>query len=96
MNEDHVYSWTENGRMKLKPKGPGQGIMISNFIDEHVGCLKLSAEEFAMYHQKDPSLRQSARIQLAIGQGNDSYWTKDHFLDDVKDALKIEAPLCYT
>ena len=22
-NEDHVYSWTENGRMKLKPKGPG-------------------------------------------------------------------------
>ena len=86
-----IMSRTDNGCMKLKPKGPGRMIMISDFVDEHNGFLKLSAEEFVKYHQRDPSLRQSAYKQLVGGEGNEGYWTNDHFLDNVKYAMKIAA-----
>lgn len=44
-----------------------------------------------IYHQRNPSLGQSARKQLEIGQGNESYWTNDHFLHNIKDTMKIAA-----
>lgn len=77
--------------MKLKPKCPGRGIMISDFVDEHNGFLKLSDEDFARYQQRDPSLQQSARKQLVIRHGNEGYWTNEPFLKNVKDAMKIAA-----
>ena len=80
-----------DARTKLKQKGPGQGIMICDFIDEHEGFLKRSDEDFARYHQRDPSLKQSTWKQLVTGQGNEGYWTNDHFLENVKDAMKIAA-----
>ena len=86
--------------MKLKPKGPGRGIMISDFVDEHDGFLKLSDEDFARYQQRDPSLQQSAWKQLVIGHGNEGYWRNEHFLKSVKDAMPHISstpmmPLCY-
>ena len=92
-NEDKAYSWTENGRMKLKPKGQGRGIMISDFVDEHNGYLRLSDEDFARYSKEDPSLKQTARQQIIIGHGNEGYWTNNHFLENVKDAMKIASLL---
>lgn len=91
MKTMYIAEQTMDARMKLKQKGPGQGIMISDFIDEHEGFLKLSDEGFARYHQRDPSLKQSTWKQLVTGQGNEGYWTNDHFLENVKDAMKIAA-----
>ena len=59
-NEDHVCSWTENGRMKLKPKGPGRGIMISDFVDEHEGFLRLSDEDLQGSNRE---IHHSSKVQ---------------------------------
>lgn len=72
-NDDLAYSWVESGRMKLNPKGLERGIMISDFIDEHSGFLRLTDAEMARYQQVDSSLKQSARMQLVIGHGNEGY-----------------------
>lgn len=76
-NDDLAYSWVGNGHMKLKPKGQGQGIMISDFIDEYSDFLRLTDAEMARYQQTDPSLKQSVRKQLVIGHGNEGYWTNE-------------------
>ena len=92
-NDDKVYSWTEQGRARLKPKGQGRGIMISDFVDEHNGFLRLSDDAFARYRINDPSLKQSARQHIVIGHANEGYWTNEHFLNNVKDAMKIASLL---
>ena len=94
-NEDKAYSWTEGGRMKLNPKGQGQGIMISDFVDEHCGFLRLSDEDYSRLSKSDPTLKQSARQQIVISHdhGKKGYWNNDHFVSNVKDAMKIASLL---
>ena len=43
--------------MKMKPKGKGSGIMVSDFIDEYNGLLALNDEEYEHAKQADPSIK---------------------------------------
>jgi len=38
--------WAEKGKQPIRPNGQGQGIMVSDFIEEHGGYLRLSNEEY--------------------------------------------------
>ena len=45
-NEDQPTLWAEKGTTVMRPKSKGCGIMVSDFIDEHNGYLKLTDEEY--------------------------------------------------
>lgn len=41
-NEDQGWQWAEKGKVVIKPKGKGRGLMVSDFIDEYSGFLRLT------------------------------------------------------
>ena len=45
-NDDQGWVWAEKWSQQIKPKGQGRGLMISDFIDEHNGYLKLTDAEY--------------------------------------------------
>ena len=77
------------GVKKVKPKGQGRGIMVSDFIDEHNGYLALTDAEYEQGKQTYPDLQQQARKLLKYGAEFESYWNSDKFLEQVEAAIKI-------
>ena len=51
-NDEENWMWGEHGQCVLKPKSRGSGIMVSDFIDEHNGYLRLTDEEFSQSNNK--------------------------------------------
>jgi len=45
-NDEESWMWGEHGQCVLKPKSRGSGIMVSDFIDEHNGYLRLTDKSF--------------------------------------------------
>ena len=56
-NDDQKWMWAEKGKQPIRPKGQGQSIMVSEFIEEHGGYLRLSDEEYKS--AKDSPLTQT-------------------------------------
>ena len=44
-NEGQTWMWGESERPAILPKTKGSGIMVSDFVEEYGGYLKLSPEE---------------------------------------------------
>ena len=65
--------WGEKGKIILKPKGQGRGIMVSDFIDEHNGYLALTDAEYEQGKQTCPDLQQQARKLLKYGAEFEGY-----------------------
>ena len=61
-NEGQTFFWGTKDMHLLRPKGKGTGIMVSDFIDEHNGYLRLTDEEFTQGLQKHPDLKRQARV----------------------------------
>lgn len=81
--------WGLKGTKMMKPKGRGPGIMISDFIDELNGFLVLSDEEFERAKQSSPLIRKYAREFLEYGENKEGYWTRDKFINQIKQAVEI-------
>jgi len=81
--------WGEKGKQPIKPKGAGRGIMVSDFVDEYNGLLKLSNEEFTTGKEQFPDLKQEARVLLKYGAESEGYWNSDKFIPQVRDVIKI-------
>lgn len=45
-NEGQSVIWAEEGKVPIRPKSQGRGMMVSNFVDEYNGLLKLSDDEY--------------------------------------------------
>lgn len=69
----------DKGNHQIKPKGRGSGIMVSDFVCEKDGFLKLF----------DVGVEQAARQTLEYGEQRDGYWTKDKFISQMKKAERI-------
>ena len=63
--------------------------MVSDFIEEHNGYLRLTEEEFTQGLQKYPGLKRQARSFLEYGENKEGYWMLDKFLNQIKDAVQI-------
>ena len=63
--------------------------MVSDFIEEHNGFLRLAPEEHAIAKLAHPNLPMEARIIFKFGALGDGYWNSDHFIAQVEDAIKI-------
>ena len=73
----------------LVPKSRGAGIMVSDFISEQDGYLKLSDQEFAIGRTIFPGLKQYARAYIEYGENRDGYWTSDKFMEQLEYCAKM-------
>ena len=85
-------AWVEKDRTVLRPKGQGRSIMVSEFLCECHGRLKLNAEQIAAY----PTVPSEATVTIVPGKGN--YWDNDALVRQTKDRVipifKILHPSC--
>src|SRR3954447_22399215 len=65
--------WAKSGELPLRKKGNGRSIMISEFLTEEYGRLKLSSQQ----HQENPSIAEETRVYLRPGKDRDGYWTSE-------------------
>ena len=82
-NEDQGWQWAEEGRLTIKPKGKGRGLMVSDFIDEHDGFLAITPAEATHLS------RCKAREILKYGSDQEGYWNNEKFMEQVKIAADI-------
>jgi hypothetical protein len=73
--------WIQDGEMPLRKKGNGRSIMVSEFLSEACGRLRLSEEE-AIIH---PNISIEARCYLMPGKNQEGYWTIEHLLEQIKN-----------
>ena len=63
--------------------------MISDYVDQHTGFLRLTPAEAELARSEDPSFPTTARATLEYGAGKGGYWDSDKFQNNVKVAIKI-------
>ena len=87
--EGQTWMWGEEERPALLPKTKGSGLMVSDFIDEHDGFLRLSEQEHQQAKAVNPSIQQQARVVFEYGSERGGYWTGDKFMTQMKTACDI-------
>ena len=88
-NDDESWLWGVKGESVIRPRSRGAGIMVSDFIDEHNGYLRLTEEEFSEAVKNNPQLRRQAREFLEYGKDHDGYWTAEKFFKQLEVAATI-------
>ena len=89
-NEDQKLQWGSADMHVIRPKGKGAGIMVSDFIDELNGYLRLTNEELERAKVKyGANFQKEARMLLEYGESKEGYWTSDKFLSQMDHAVKI-------
>ena len=73
----------------ILPKTKRSGIMVSDFIDEHNGYLRLSSEELEDARSTDPNFPKEARELFEYGAARAGYWTGEKFMRQIEKASKI-------
>ena len=81
--------WAAEGQPIIQPKSRGSGIMVSDFIDEYSGYLRLSDEEHSLAKASDSEFPKEARVLLEYGADWECYWNSDRFMENIKNAAKI-------
>ena len=61
--------------------------MVSDFIDEHHGFLRLTDDKFKEAKKTNPAIAKEARELLEYGENRDGYWTGEKFMNHVKRAV---------
>lgn len=72
-NEDQNLKWGVKGEKLMKRKSKGAAIMISDFVDEHNGCLEYSDECYENAKKANPSAKKYAREFLEIGENKEGH-----------------------
>ena len=73
-----------------KPKSKGIGIIVSDFVNEVNGYLRLSDNELFIAQAKHGlHTRREAWKLMEYGEGKDGYWASKKFLAQIKEAVKI-------
>ena len=88
-NEGQTWMWGEDDRPAILPKTKGSGIMVSDFVEEHGGYLKLTQEEFDSVKLRNPNIVPAARRLLEYGAEREGYWTGDRFMEQMLNAAEI-------
>ena len=63
--------------------------MVSDFISEKDGYLKLTDEEFTVGRTSFPNLRQYGRESIEYGENKDGYWTSERFMEQIRKCADI-------
>lgn len=88
-NEGQTVLWAEDGKVPIRPKTQGRGLMVSDFVTEHDGLLVLTDEEYLKAHDTTSNISKYACETIKYGASGDGYWNNDKFLKQVKKAVDI-------
>ena len=66
-NEGPTWMWGQEERPVLLPKTKGSGMMVSDFIDEYDGYLRLTDAQFDLARADDSAISKSARVTFDYG-----------------------------
>ena len=80
-NDDRPIIWAPLGEPPLRKKGQGKSIMVSDFLLETIGRLKLTDEQA----EEHPEILQEAQKFLRSGKNEEGWWTAKHLLEQVKN-----------
>ncbi|PKB93644.1 hypothetical protein RhiirA5_247291, partial [Rhizophagus irregularis] len=72
--------WAKSGELPLRKKGNGRSIMVSEFLLEECGRLKLNIQQ----HQENPFIPEEVRVYLQPGKDREGYWTSEHLINQIK------------
>jgi hypothetical protein len=72
--------WMDENDRPLRPKGQGRSIMVSDFLCECHGPMKLSQEQ----REQHSDLAFETRTIIVPGKGQDGYWTAANLIEQVK------------
>jgi hypothetical protein len=72
--------WAPHGELPLRSKSNGRAIMVSDFLTEACGRLKLTPEEI----QANPHVPTDARCILKPGKNAEGYWTVEKLLEQIE------------
>ena len=90
-NEGQTWVWGQEKRPVLLPKTKGSGMMVSDFIDEYDGYLRLTDAQFSLARTDNSAISQSARVTFEYGSERGGYWTGERFIEQVVIACDIAA-----
>jgi len=75
-NENQRLQWGSADIHVIRPKGKGSSIMVSDFIDERNGYLRLTDDELERVKVKySPDFQREASVLLEYGESKEGYWT---------------------
>ena len=93
-NDGSKTIWMEKDRRPLRPKGQGRCIMVSDFLCECHGPLRLSPEQQSVH----PNVPKESRILLHPGKNAEGYWTNAKLVEQARDRaipiFRILHPYC--
>ena len=89
-NDFKRTQWGTKDDHMLVPKSKGAGIMVSDFISEQDGYLKLTDEEFTRGKEKYPRLKQYGRRSIEYGENRDGYWTSERAADRLRPNCPVQ------
>lgn len=89
MKDSQFYGQKKVKFLAICPKTQGRGIMVSDFVTEHDGLLKLSDDEYKKAQETNATISQYASELIKYGAAGDGYWNNERFLKQVKKAVTI-------
>ena len=88
-NEAQTWKWGSEDKPAILPKTMGSGIMVSDFVEEHGGFLRMSPEELTLARASNPDFPDEAREMLGYGAEREGYWTGERFMAQIEKATLI-------
>ena len=79
-NEGQTWMWGTDDNPAILPKNKGSRIMVSDFVEEHGGYLRLSEDELDVAAEIYPEFPYEARQLLEYGAEKEGYWTSEKFM----------------
>jgi transposase len=74
----------------VRPKSKGCGIMVSDFITEKDGYLRLTDDEYQCARETAPNIKKEVRLLLEYGENKEgSYFNSEKFIAQMEDAVSI-------
>ena len=76
-NEGQSVLWAEEGKVPIRPKMQGRGLMVSDFVTEHDKLLALTDEEYVKANEANPRITKYACEIIKYGASGDGYWNNE-------------------
>ena len=80
-NDGRSYCWLDENNREIRPKGNGRSIMVSAFLCECHGILRLD-DELTTLHPEVPA---DSTVFLKPGANSEGYWKNSDLIAQVKD-----------
>ena len=93
-NDGRTYCWIDENNREIRPKGNGRSVMVSAFLCECHGILKLNEELQALH----PEIQSDSTVLLKPGANAEGYWKNGDIVSQLKEKaipiFKILHPNC--